>query len=126
MPRLSGVRSASAAPLGLPAATAPPHDQPLLLVEPQQALVVQNVAFPAQQDAQSPVGRALVAHLRDYTTPWLSAEGIVAVARVTASIFATSPSRLHYPLLVDSLSINSSCCSFIGRARMSLGSATSS
>ena len=40
------------------AATTPPHDQALLPVEPEQALVVHNEAFPAQQDVQPPIAKA--------------------------------------------------------------------
>ena len=32
-----------------------PHQQPLLAVEPEQALVVHHIALPAQQDVQPPV-----------------------------------------------------------------------
>ena len=40
------------------AATAAAHDQPLLLIEAEQALVVHNEALPAQQDVQAPVAKA--------------------------------------------------------------------
>jgi len=72
----SGARIANLAPFGdavavyaevgvggaggrsVPAATAPPHDQPLLLGEAEQALVVHHVALPAQQDVQASVAKA--------------------------------------------------------------------